>query len=77
MRNPKKISIIHIMEADSFGFSGKLLNREGPFLYTLTHYSSVAQLVERVTVNHLVASSSLARGAIFKCLPYNDLRLSL
>ncbi len=28
-------------------------------------YSPIAQLVEQMTVNHLVASSSLARGAIF------------
>ena len=36
------------------------------FIYYTTRfqeYSSIAQLVEQVAVNHLVASSSLARGA--------------
>ena len=28
-------------------------------------YSPIAQLVEQMTVNHLVVSSSLTRGAIF------------
>lgn len=32
-------------------------------LILLFFYSSIAQLVEQVAVNHLVASSSLARGA--------------
>jgi hypothetical protein len=34
--------------------------------------SPVAQLVERVTVNHLVAGSSPARGAILDWAPFGD-----
>ena len=33
-------------------------------------HSSVAQLVEQLTVNHLVAGSSPARGARLSCLSY-------
>ena len=38
-------------------------------------YSPIAQLVEQMTVNHLVVSSSLTRGAIFISRPLSGLFL--
>ncbi len=40
-----------------------------------SHYSPVAQLVERVAVNHLVGGSSPSGGANYICRQYGGLRV--
>ncbi len=46
-------------------FNRRLVLTEAALVINMSGDSPVAQLVEQVTVNHLVGSSSLSRGAIF------------